>query len=84
MPVREVKKDGEGGSSKAAFAAFNSKVTQVKQYLVAKMISGLKSHAVELIPLPGLYTLGAAEEFVAKAMASEPQTKYVIQEVGTA
>jgi hypothetical protein len=61
-----------------------SKVTHVKQYLVAKMISGLKSQAVELIPLPGLFTLGAAEEFVAKAMASEPQTRYVIQEVGAA
>jgi hypothetical protein len=59
-------------------------VTKVKQYLVAKMISGLRSQAVELIPLPGLYTLVAAEEFVAKAMASEPQANYVIQEVGAA
>ena len=56
----------------------------MKQYLVAKMISGLRSQAVELIPLPGLYTLVAAEEFVAKAMASEPQANYVIQEVGAA
>jgi hypothetical protein len=56
----------------------------VKQYLVAKMISGLKNQGVELIPMPGLFTLGAAEEFVAKAMTSEPQTKYVIQEVGAA
>jgi hypothetical protein len=58
-------------------------VTQVKQYLVAKMIAGQR-HGVELIPLPGLYTLGAAEDFVAKAMVSEPQANYVIQEVGAA
>ncbi len=55
----------------------------MKQYLVAKMIAG-KKHGVELIPLPGLYTLGAAEDFVTKAMVSEPQAHYVIQEVGAA
>ena len=55
----------------------------MKQYLVAKMIAG-KKHGLELIPLPGLYTLGAAEEFVTKATASEPQAHYVIQEVGAA
>lgn len=60
------------------------KVTKVKQYLVAKMIAGLKSRPVELIPLPGLYTLGAAQEFVVKALAAEPGSKYVIQEVGAA
>jgi Fe2+ transport system protein B len=47
------------------------------------MIAG-KKRGVELIPLPGLYTLGAAEDFIAKAMISEPQANYVIQEVGTA
>jgi hypothetical protein len=57
--------------------------TKVKQYLVAKMVSGLKSN-VELIPMPGLYTLGAAEEFISKAMVAEPQATYVIQEVGAA
>lgn len=55
----------------------------MKQYLVAKMIAGQK-HGVELIPLPGLYTLGAAEEFVAKAIVDEPQAHYMIQEVGAA
>ena len=55
----------------------------MKQYLVAKMIAG-KKHGVELIPLPGLYSLGAAEDFIAKAMVTEPQSNYVIQEVGAA
>jgi hypothetical protein len=47
------------------------------------MIAG-KMQGVELIPLPGLYTLGAAQDFIAKAMASEPEANYVIQEVGAA
>jgi hypothetical protein len=61
----------------------SKKVTQVKQYLVVKMIASL-NYAAELIPLPGLYTLGAAQEFILKAQASEPEAKYVIQEVGAA
>ncbi len=55
----------------------------MKQYLVAKMIAGLKA-PVELIPLPGLYTLGAAQELVMKALVAEPESNYVIQEVGAA
>ncbi len=48
------------------------------------MIAGVKSRPVELIPVPGLYTLVAAQEFVKKALAAEPESKYVIQEVGAA
>jgi hypothetical protein len=55
----------------------------VKQYLIAKMIGGLKNR-IELVPLPGLYSLGAAEDVVTKAIATEPEAKYVIQEVGAA
>ncbi len=55
----------------------------MKQYLVVKMIRSL-NQAAEVVPLPGLYTLAAAQEFVRKALASEPQSKYVIQEVGAA
>jgi hypothetical protein len=56
----------------------------VKQYLVAKMIGGLKNQNIALVPLPGLYSLGAAQEVIEKAMASEPEANYVIQEVGAA
>ncbi len=56
----------------------------MKQYLVAKMIAGLKSRPVELIPLPGLYSLVAAEDLVSKALEAEPESNYVIQEVGAA
>jgi hypothetical protein len=56
----------------------------VKQYLIAKMIGGLKSQRIELVPLPGLYSLGAAQQVVTKAKTSEPEAEYVIQEVGAA
>jgi hypothetical protein len=64
--------------------SIEKKVTQVKQYLVAKMIGGLKNHNIALVPLPGLYSLGAAQDVVTKAKASEPEAEYVIQEVGAA
>jgi len=56
----------------------------VKQYLIARLIAGLKNRPVELMPLPGLYTLGDAQDFVTKALADEPGSTYVIQEVGAA
>ncbi len=55
----------------------------MKQYLVMKMVEGLNQMA-GLMALPGLYTLEAAEEFVKDALAAEPGSMYVIQEVGTA
>jgi len=55
----------------------------VKQYLVIKMVEGLDKVA-SLMALPGLYTLEAAQQFVLKAVAMEPGSNYVIQEVGAA
>jgi len=55
----------------------------VKQFLVMKMVQGLNQMA-GMVALPGLYTLDAAEEFVNNAMAREPNSMYVIQEVGAA
>lgn len=60
-----------------------TQVTQVKQYLVVKMIEGL-NQAAGLMALPGFYSLEAAQELVMKALTSEPQSKYVIHEVGAA
>lgn len=60
-----------------------TKVTQVKQYLIVKMMKGL-NEAAGLMAFPGFYTLEAAQELVMKALAMEPQSKYVIQEVGAA
>lgn len=48
-----------------------------------KMVEGLNQMA-GMIALPGLYTLDAAQEFVKEATAHEPNSMYVIQEVGAA
>lgn len=58
-------------------------MTQVKQFLVMKMVEGLNQMA-GMIALPGLYTLEGAERFVKDASAHEPNSMYVIQEVGAA
>jgi hypothetical protein len=58
-------------------------VNQVKKYLIVKMMKGL-NQAAGLMALPGFYSLEAAQELVTEALAVEPQSKYVIQEVGAA
>jgi hypothetical protein len=55
----------------------------MKQYLIVRVAEGL-NQMVDLITLPGLYTLGAAQKFVQQAMDSEPGSRFLIQEVGTA
>lgn len=55
----------------------------MKQFLVMKMVEGLNQMA-GMIAMPGLYTLEAAQQFVKDAMAHEPESMYVIQEVGAA
>jgi len=60
-----------------------AEVTQVKQYLVVKMIKSLDKVA-ELIALPGFYSLEAAQQMVTQAVQKDPGSRYVIQEVGAA
>jgi hypothetical protein len=48
-----------------------------------KMVEGLNQMA-GLIALPGLFTLEAAQQFVKDATEREPQSSFLIQEVGTA
>ena len=55
----------------------------MKQFLIVRIAEGL-NQMVDLITLPGLYTLGAAQKFVQQAMAQEPGSRYLIQEVGAA
>ena len=55
----------------------------MKQYLVMKVVSGLNQMA-GFMALPGLYTFEAAQEFVKEALEAEPESNYLIQEVGTA
>ena len=58
-------------------------MTQVKQYLVMKMVEGL-DRVAELMAIPGFYSLEAAQQLVLKAVAAEPGSTYLIQEVGAA
>ena len=55
----------------------------LKKYLVVKMAEGW-SQVVNWVVMPGLYTMEAAQQFVASAMADEPGARYMIQEVGAA
>jgi hypothetical protein len=55
----------------------------LKKYLVVKMAEGW-SQVVNWIVMPGLYTLEAAQDVVASAIASEPGASFLIQEVGAA
>jgi len=59
------------------------KETLLKKYLVVKMAEGW-SHVVNWVVMPGLYTMEAAQQFVASAVADEPGARYMIQEVGAA
>ena len=56
---------------------------QMKQYLIVKAAEGLNQVA-NWIAVPGLYTLGAAEQFLQQAAAADPESKFLIQEVGAA
>ena len=55
----------------------------MKKYLVVKMAEGF-SQMVNWIVMPGLYTLDAAQQFVANATMDEPGAHFMIQEVGAA
>jgi hypothetical protein len=48
-----------------------------------KMVEGLNQMA-GLMALPGLFTLEAAQQFVQDALAKEPESNFLIQEVGAA
>jgi hypothetical protein len=55
----------------------------MKRYLIVKAVEGL-NHVANWIAVPGLYTLEAAQQFIVRATAAEPDSKFVIQEVGAA
>ena len=55
----------------------------MKQFLVVKVAEGLNQMA-NFIALPGLYTLEAAQQLINQAMAVEPESTFMIQEVGAA
>jgi hypothetical protein len=71
----------QGGCKSAAFAARGPNI--MKQYLIMKMVEGLNQVA-GMIALPGFYTLEAAQQFIMQAITSDPESKFLIQEVGAA
>ena len=54
-----------------------------KQYLVVKVAHGI-GHALSLIPLPGIFSISAAEQLVREIASTEPGSQLMIQEVGAA
>ena len=59
-------------------------LNDMKQYLVVKIAKQLGALAMEVIPVAGLFPLDAAEQFVRNAVASEPESLFLIQQVGNA
>ena len=55
----------------------------MKQYLVVKIAKQLGS-LMELVPVAGLFPLEAAEQFVRSAVANDPESLFLIQQVGNA
>ena len=55
----------------------------MKQYLIVRVAEGLNEIA-NWIAMPGLYTFEAAQEMIDRATQLEPESTFMIQEVGTA
>jgi hypothetical protein len=70
---------GEGNQEHEAL-----RIKDMKQYLVVKIAKQLGALALEVIPVAGLFPLEAAEQFVRNAVASEPESLFLIQQVGNA
>jgi len=60
------------------------RIKDMKQYLVVKIAKQLGALALEVVPVAGLFPLEAAEQFVRNAVASEPESLFLIQQVGNA
>jgi hypothetical protein len=78
MPVKTVFIAVEGNQEKESPV-----LKDMKQYLVVKIAKQLGS-LIEMIPVAGLFPLEAAEQFVKNAGASEPESLFLIQQVGNA
>ncbi len=76
-------KNGLHGLEGVPPSAYAKKEKLLKKYLVVKMAEGW-SQVVNWVVMPGLYTMEAAQQFVASAVADEPGARYMIQEVGAA
>jgi len=56
----------------------------LKRYMIVKVVKDIGTGVADLIPYLGLLTREAAEQIVAAATVNEPESKFLIQEVGAA
>ncbi|HEX6466887.1 MAG TPA: hypothetical protein VFZ99_06255 [Terriglobales bacterium] len=56
----------------------------LKQYLILKVVKDFGSDAAKFVPLLGVMTQYAAEQFLHNARLQDPASSFVIQEVGAA
>ena len=54
-----------------------------KRYLIVKIAENI-GHVLSVIPLPGIFTLQAAEQVVREIVTADPSERVTIQEVGAA
>ena len=54
-----------------------------KRYLIVKIAENI-GHVLSVIPLPGIFTLQAAEQVVREIVTADPSERVMIQEVGAA
>ena len=54
-----------------------------KRYLIVKIAENI-GHVLSVIPLPGIFTLQAAEQVVREIVTADPSQRVMIQEVGAA
>ena len=54
-----------------------------KRYLIVKIAENI-GHVLSVIPLPGMFTLQAAEQVVREIITADPSERVMIQEVGAA
>ena len=54
-----------------------------KQFMIVKMAARKVGEALNLTPIPGLFEEPEAEQVLMRLRADEPETVFLMQEVGT-
>jgi hypothetical protein len=73
----------EKPSVKCSSRRIGGKRQMGKRYLIVKIAENI-GHVLSVIPLPGIFTLQAAEQVVREIITADPSEKVMIQEVGAA
>ena len=54
-----------------------------KQFMIVRMAARKMGEALNLSPIPGLFEEPEAEQVLSRLRADEPETVFLVQEVGT-